>query len=105
MYPKPETTVIFSSIRTIAKVAGIWMAAPLKTIAPSELRFNYFKSIPLTACLVFAQRQFILNTPTTYKFFIFYTYTFVIYALFQYLTIALIPKLCARKTAEKSKTN
>lgn len=103
-FPKPETTVIFSSIRAIAKVVGLFFAAPLIEVSPPGRRLNYFKSIPAVIALIAIQYQFVLYTPKQFKLLIFYAYTFAVYSTFQYLFLATIPKYCAHKV-EKPKAN
>jgi hypothetical protein len=102
LFPKPETTVMFSAIKSIAKVVGILFAAPLlrTRIPDKEMKLCY--SIPAAALLTFINWQSILYTPKTYKILIFYAYTFAINAIFQYLFL-IIPRLCAGKV-EKPKT-
>lgn len=102
MYPKPETTVIFSSIRTIAKVVGLFAAAPLNQNSPSDLKLNPFKSIPAALVMTFIQWQLILYTPKMFKLLIFYAYTFVVYATMQYTFLSIIPKYCANKKDQKN---
>ena len=90
--------MIFSSIQSIAKVVGLFFAAPLITVAPPELKLNRIRSIPLVLLLMFIQWQLIL------KLLVFYAYTFIVYAIFQHLFLTLIPKFCAQ-TIEKPKKN
>lgn len=106
MFPKPETTVIFSAIRSIAKIFGLMLSAPLVEIAPPSLKLNKTKSIIVAFLLMFIQWQLIQNTPKMYKLIIFYSYTFVVYTVFQYLFLSIIPKFCAQeKIIEKPKEN
>lgn len=104
LYPKPETTVMFSSIRSIAKIVGLMLAAPLTLAAPSGLKLNRARSIPFAIFLMIIHWQLIVYTPKQFKLLIFYAYTFIVYAIFQFLFLSAIPKLCAQKL-EKPKEN
>jgi predicted P-loop ATPase/GTPase len=95
---------MFSSIRSIAKVFGLLLAAPLYKISGHGAKLNMVKSVPVMIVLMLIQWQLILYTPKTYKIMIFYAYTFVVYAIFQFLFLTIIPKFCAQK-AEKPKEN
>lgn len=102
MNPKPETTVIFSSIRTIAKVVGLFAAAPLNQYSPSDLKLNPIKSIPASLVMMFIQWQLIQYTPKMFKLLIFYAYTFIVYASMQYAFLSIIPKYCAYEMDQKN---
>lgn len=97
MYPKPETTVMFSSIRSIAKVVGLFLAAPLISHCQPDMKINKERALPLTILLMTIQWQLIVHTPKMLKLLIFYAYTFVVYAIFQFLFVALIPRYCTKK--------
>lgn len=86
----------------------MFFAAPIIAIAPPELKLNRIISIPVVAFLMYIQWQFIAYTPKTFKLIIFYTYTFVVYAFFQYFFLIIVPKYCAEpieKPKPKPKTN
>lgn len=95
---------MFSSIRSISKVVGLLLAAPLARFTSPDIKLNRVLSIPVTILLVVVQWLFIFNTPRSFKILIFYAYTAVVYAIFQYLFLTVITKFCARPI-EKPKAN
>ncbi|KAL7023609.1 hypothetical protein ACKWTF_012705 [Chironomus riparius] len=102
LFPSPETTVVFSALRCIALTCGLMLNAPLDTRA---LQLNFKRSILVTPVLIAIQSYVISNTPKTYKIIVFYSYTFVTYAFFQFLYIFIISKYCVRKDPKKDKEN
>lgn len=96
---------MFASLRNIAQIVGFFLAAPLgrrldkKNIQP-QARLHLYKSIPLTIVIMIVQWQLIINTPKMMKIVIFYAYTAVVYAFFQFVFLKMIPKICAQKTVE-----
>lgn len=83
----------------------------MKFIYFSESQLDTRFSWIVTAVLMIAQSYVISSTPKTYKIIVFYSYTFIMYALFQSLFMFLIPKLCnedivvERETKVKFKEN
>jgi hypothetical protein len=96
---------MFSALRNVSQIVGFLFAAPLgrrldkKNIQP-QARLTLLKSIPLTLVVMIIQWQVIDFTPKMMKIVIFYTYTAVVYASFQFILLKLIPKMCAQKTEE-----
>ncbi|KAG5670407.1 hypothetical protein PVAND_000675 [Polypedilum vanderplanki] len=90
LYPKPETTVVFSALRCIAMSCGILLNAP---IYKRESKLKFFESAVMTICLIILQFCAIYETPKNYKIIIFYSYSFIIYAFFQFMFIYFVPKI------------
>ncbi|XP_070502922.1 uncharacterized protein [Chironomus tepperi] len=102
LFPSPETTVVFSALRCIAITCGLMLSAPLEK---RSIKLNFKRSILMTPVLIALQSYAISYTPKTYKIIIFYSYTFVTYALFQFLYLYLISKYCVKKDPKKDKEN
>lgn len=77
----------------------------LKYYAFSESGLDMRYSWILMGLIMIAQTLVISSTPKTYKIIVFYSYTFVVYAFFQFLFIYLIPKLCTKKLHVQIKEN
>lgn len=121
LFPSPETTVVFSAIRCIGMTFGILLNSPIHkrwvcVIFSAFLVYLTFfifritqldlkKSIIVTILLTAAQAFVILNTPKGYKITVFYSYTFVAYALSQFLFMFVIPKYCTVNDSTKVKAN
>jgi hypothetical protein len=66
-----------------------------------DTKMNITKAAITTGILMLLQIAAISNTPKTYKIIVFYSYTFIMNAFFQFIFLYFVPKVCSIKSKEK----